>query len=133
MPFDHLSVRVAGSTSVEALSVDQAAQRVAALRDSGRIFSVQAKRLSDGQCTYLVITMGVEFTSIITLLDIDVRLLEVSRVQSVTGSYEHLNATERAGGDDSGAVPGLSAPCNSLRLFIPDQRVGIGGTPDAEV
>lgn len=41
---------------------------------------------------YLIITVGIEFTSIIALLNVDIRLLKMSSEQDITRGLENLDA-----------------------------------------
>lgn len=77
--------------------------------------------------------MGVHLTTTIRRVDVDASLVEGTSDEDVSGSLEELNTGEGACGDDTGAMAWLGAECDGLGLFVTNQAIRIGRTPDAKV
>ena len=77
--------------------------------------------------------MGVELTSVIAILDVDLGLVDETSDQDVVGGLEVLDTLEGAGRHQTRAVTLLRAPCNFLALSVGDRGVGARGRPQAEV
>lgn len=77
--------------------------------------------------------MGVELTSVIAILDVDLGLVDETSNQDVVRGLEVLDTLEGAGRHQTRAVTLLRAPCNFLALSVGDRGVGACGRPQAEV
>ena len=77
--------------------------------------------------------MGVELTSVIAILDVDLGLVDETSDQDVVGGLEVLDTLEGSGRHQTRAVTLLRAPCNFLALSVGDRGVGARGRPQAEV
>jgi hypothetical protein len=82
---------------------------------------------------YQVSAVRVEFTTIVTFLDIDKGLLNEADDLDVIGSLHELDACQRARGNQTSSMAGLCAPCDFLAFRVSDSGVRVNGCPKAEI
>lgn len=73
--------------------------------------------------------MRIHLATIVSYLDIDLRLVDESDDLNVGGSFHELYALECTCGDETGPVARFGAPCDHLALCVSDDRVWIRGCP----
>ena len=83
--------------------------------------------------THQVGTVRVELTTVVTVLDVDLGLVNEADDLDVGGGAHELDTGEGTLGDEAGATAGLGAPSDLLTLRVGDERVLLGGSPEAEV
>jgi hypothetical protein len=83
--------------------------------------------------TTLIGTVGVQLSSGVVGLDVDVLLLDEASDLNVVGRLHELNAGDGTLGDDTGTIAWLRAPSNALTLGVADERILLGRAPEAEV
>ena len=83
--------------------------------------------------TYEVSTMGVELSSVIVGLEVDLGLVNEADDHDVVGGGDVLDTEEGAVGDDTSAMALLGAPGDLVCLGLADGIVVLGGRPQAEV
>lgn len=77
--------------------------------------------------------MGVKLSSTVSVLDVDLGLVDETNDLNVIGSFHVLETGQGASRDDTGTTALLGAPSNFLTLGVTDGRVGLGGCPDTPV
>ena len=128
VPLDHLLVGVVVAVvAVEGVRVDETTEGVTTLQ---RMSEEQMERARE---THEVSTVGVELSSTVVGLNVDLRLVDVADDLEVAGSLHELDTSERALGDDAGTAALLGAPGDFLALGVTDGGVGLGGRPDTPV
>ena len=97
-----------------------------------RQLTVHAQQASKNKA-HLILASRVELTTEIVGLDVDERLVHETRDHPVLVRLQELGAGNGALLHDTGAVTLLRAPCDLLTLRVGDERVLLGGSPEAEV
>jgi len=112
VPFDDLLEGVVVAVVAgEAVRVDQASKRV----------------------TTQVGTMGIQFTTRVTVFDVNESLLDEADDLHIIGRPHELDTGEGALGYEPGTATRLGAPGNFLAFSIGDEGVGFARRPEAEV
>jgi len=83
--------------------------------------------------TTLIGTVGVEFSSGISWVDVDKLLIDKASDLNVIRSLHELNTSDRTLRDDTGTVAWLCAPSDVFTFGVADEGVGFAGTPEAEI
>jgi hypothetical protein len=80
-----------------------------------------------------VSTTVIEFSSRVTLLDVQLGEVTDTSNLNVVRSLDEVNTLEGSVGDSTSTAARLGAPCNSLMLSIADSAVGVRRCPETEV
>ena len=83
--------------------------------------------------TYEVSAMGVELSSVIVGLEVDLGLVNEADDHDVVGGGDVLDTKEGTVGDDTSAMARLGAPSNFTSFTGANSVVGLAATPHAEV
>jgi hypothetical protein len=83
--------------------------------------------------TYEISTVGIHLATIVSRLNVDLRLVDESDDLNVGGSFHELYALECTSGDETGSSAGFGAPCDHLAFCVSDDRVRISGSPQAKI
>ena len=77
--------------------------------------------------------MGVKLSSTVTVLDVDLGLVDEANDLIVARGLDVLQTGDVTGGNDASTTALLGAPGDFLALSVGDRRVGLCGCPDAPV
>ena len=83
--------------------------------------------------THKIGTVGVELSSTVIGLEVDLGLVNETNDLEVAGGLHELNTGDGASGNDAGTAALLGAPSDFLTLGVTDGRVGLGGCPNTPV
>ena len=86
----------------------------------------------DGK-TYAILRAGVELSSVVTVLNVELGLVNDTSEHPVVVGLEELGALDGTLGHDASAVALLGAPRDDFTLSVGDGRVGGGRSPETEV
>jgi len=101
---------------------------VAAVAREGVRIQKASKRVSTQ-----VGTVGIEFTTEVTFLDVDQALMEKANDLDVIGRPHELDACQGTLGNQASSTARLRAPGDFLALSVGDGGVRIDGSPEAEI
>lgn len=83
--------------------------------------------------THQILPMGIKFTSIVSWVDVNVRLIDKANVLNVVRIIEDLKACESARRNYPGAMARLGTPCDFLALRVRDRGVWRRWSEDTKV
>ena len=97
-----------------------------------RQLTVHAQQASKNKA-HLILASRVELTTEVVGLNVEQRLVDETGDHPVLVRFQELGAGNGALLHDTGAVTLLCAPCDLLTLGVGNRRVGVWGSPQAEV
>jgi len=77
--------------------------------------------------------MGVHLATKVTIHHVNLGLVHETHGLDIIGRLQELDTGECTGGDETGTVAGLCAPCNHLALDFTDGLPWLARSPEAEV
>lgn len=83
--------------------------------------------------THKIGTVGVELSSTVVGLEVDLGLVNETNDLEVAGGLHELNTGDGTSGDDTGTTALLGAPGDLLTLGVTNGGAGLGGSPNTPV